>query len=140
MVMVMENNIKSEVYQYLKFECTNNERPCNNLFNDYGPKHVFKWVEDDFQGIILNIYKYNEYYLVIITYFGSCGGCDAWIHTEDNFHYDKDESVFSQEYKVHVEREYKNMLVFKDTNKLIDHLKNIYIDSDCITKLNNYLN
>lgn len=50
---------------------------CQNFFE--GPvEKLFVWEEEDYHGNIIVIYKYKEYYVFILDYFGSCGVCDTF--------------------------------------------------------------
>lgn len=39
-------------------------------------ERIFSWTEEDWQGIVVSIYKYKNYYVYLRGGFGSCSGCD----------------------------------------------------------------
>lgn len=86
------NDIKQELYKYLiSFEDTkigNNGCYINtcyiykNLFKS-PVERIFYWEEESFQGTVYVLYKYKNYYVSVIGFFGSCEGCDYIQGTKD---------------------------------------------------------
>lgn len=43
---------------------------------------VFEWDENDYQGVVMMIWKFENKYIYGNTSYGSCSGCDSWIDAD----------------------------------------------------------
>jgi len=81
----MCEEIKQELKKYIKpiisgfskfYGYENNSIEIYNNFFTEPVKCIFSWIEDDWQGTIVCVYTYKNYYVYLRGDFGSCSGCD----------------------------------------------------------------
>lgn len=81
----MCDEIKQELKKYIK-------PITSGFYKDYGyggnssgvyrnfftepVESIFSWTEEDYQGTVVCVYKYKNYYVYLREGFGSCSGCD----------------------------------------------------------------
>lgn len=131
-----QQKIKESAKEYIQWNPT--QRPIRQMFteNVNSPVKVFEWIEEDYQGSMVVVYKYNFqgelFYLVFTGSFGSCSGCDAWYHlVGDDLPVNDDPSVID-----YIQRTFNDVMVCNSITQCLQ--QNVYLHPECKSELLNF--